>query len=114
MCSLIDLLEKVPADDEDPPPGRYDRQRGLRVDARGRPVVERQSLEVGTGTRGGRDQDDGVQLRSIDGLGTVTKARRDFDHLLGFALTKTGGGRDTDDPRSPDGLSTPFGNTARK
>jgi hypothetical protein len=113
MRSLIDLLEKIPADDYSRAPGRYDSRRGLRVDSEGRPIVEKlSSATTGTGTRGGRDRDDGIQ--SIKDFGTITKASRDRDHLLSSVVTKTGAGRDADELSSPDGLSTPFGNFAQK
>ena len=55
-------------------------------------------METGTETRSGRDQD---EVRTVSpSLETLTEAEgRDYDEPQGLLLTKTGGGRDTDDDR---------------
>jgi hypothetical protein len=100
MPPLVDLLEAVPSSQDGEIPGVYDPERQLRVDKSGLAIVEQMGAPlVGTETRGGRDHDD--DLRSARGLDTITKQTADRDELRGLILTKTGGGRDTDDLRSP-------------
>ena len=97
MTPLIDVLETSPARGCNDLEGTYDQLRSLRVDDRGQPVVER-TASTGTETRGRRDQDETpAALSSLDTL-TETDGR-DHDEPEGMLVTKTAGGRDTDDDR---------------
>jgi len=98
VSPLIELLETTCLGEGPGVQGRYDERRGLRVDAGGRPVVEVLGPAMaGTETRGGVDRDEAAA--TIGSLGTVTKQERDRDEPRGLLLTKTSGGRDTDDDR---------------
>lgn len=95
MSPLIDLLETYSLPVEEVSAGRYDLQRCLRVDDLNRPIVEAAGSALSTQTRGGSDRDDGPAAHT---LGTITKQEADRDEPLSLVVTKTGGGRDTDEP----------------
>ncbi|HTB51117.1 MAG TPA: hypothetical protein VK701_09100 [Solirubrobacteraceae bacterium] len=98
MTPLIDLLETSPPVDLQLP-GGYDPDRNLRVDGTGRPVVLVPGSGLGTQTRGGADRDDAPP--TVTSLtGTVTKNTSDRDEMTSLLVTKTAGGRDTDDDRA--------------
>lgn len=97
VSPLIDLLETSRLPEGPELRGLYDERRGLRVDATGCPVVETGGLTMlATETRGGADRDEAA---AAGWLGTVTKQERDRDDPRGLLITKTAGGRDTDDDR---------------
>jgi hypothetical protein len=98
VAPLLDLIETRPPVEIDLP-GRYDPDRGLRVDGAGHPVVRAPGLGLGTQTRGGADRDDAPP--AVTSLtGTVTKATSDREEPTSLLVTKTAGGRDTDDDRA--------------
>jgi hypothetical protein len=99
VSPLIDLLETSRLVRDQELPGRYDERHGVRVDDDGHAIVEfTGATNGGTETRGGPDRDDGPP--PLPYLGTLTKQHgTDRDETLSLSLTKTAGGRDSDDDR---------------
>jgi len=97
MTMFLRALTTFPLTDAESLPGQYAPERSLRVDVHGAPVVAaRPLLHTRTETKAMQDVD--AERRPAT-VATVTKADRDRDQTTA-AITKLGGGRDSDEEPS--------------